>query len=80
MNLPGFSAENSIASTGRTSPYRLTGRAGEAAGLYPQGITEADFTLARCLPQFGWVWAVCGHIDGNPVYCREIEFLGPACS
>jgi len=77
MKMPGFTAENA---TGRTGPFRTTRSAGAGAGLYPQGIPGGDYTVARCLPKFEWVWAVCNHIDGNPIYCRELEFLGWACS
>lgn len=77
MNLPGFSAENAIGGTG---PYRLTRGAGAAPGLYPQAIPGGDSVVARCLPNFEWIWAICGQINGHPFYCRELKFLGITCS
>ena len=79
MTLPGFNAENLIGSTISHQPARS---AGEVAGIRPQlDIPEgAALGLARCLPQFRIVWAVCNVIDGTPIYCQEIQFLGFVCS
>jgi len=79
MTLPGFNAEASI---GRTISYQPARSASEVEGIQPQlDIPEGGaFELARCLPQFRMVWAVCNVIDGTPIYCQEIQFLGFVCS
>lgn len=78
MTLPGFSAENSM---GRTIPYQLAGSACEAQGVHPQGIPQgAVFNRARCFPRFEWVWGVCNVIDGVPIFCQKLQFLGVACT
>jgi hypothetical protein len=75
MTLPGFSAENSI---GGTIPYQLARSPSKAVGIQPQGVTLR--IGRRCAPRFEWVWAVCNVIDGVPIYCQKLEYLGIECS
>ena len=78
MTMPGFTAENSI---GWTIPYRPTRSADQAEGIHPQSFPrDAALSVFRCTPEFKWVWAVCDVIDGVPIFCQKLQFLGYACS
>jgi hypothetical protein len=76
MRVPGFTAEHSL---GESSQYRH-----DFGGRTPAGWTVhpafSPVVGAHCAPQFGWVWAVCGHVGIVPIYCKEVTFLGWSCS